>query len=58
MKVILAHGIIGPLDELFYLSPGIIFVFTMTLGWLRSRKLRLRPPPRIEEHPAPTSETE
>ena len=37
MKIILAHGILGPIDELFYLLPEAIFILTLLLSWLRSR---------------------
>ena len=40
MHVILAHGVLGPLDEMVMNSaPELIFVMTMALGWLRIRKM-------------------
>lgn len=38
MRIILAHGALGPLDELVYVIPEVIFVVTMAFSWLRSRK--------------------
>ena len=37
MKIILAHGILGPFDELLYLLPEAIFILTLLLSWLRFR---------------------
>jgi hypothetical protein len=34
---ILAHGALGPYDELIFLAVGIVFVAIMILSWLRSR---------------------
>ena len=34
---ILAHGALGPYDELIFLAGGVVFVAMMILSWLRSR---------------------
>ncbi len=54
MRIILAHGALGPLDELAYLTPEIIFVFSMILGWLRSRKTRSSIAPDVDESTIPS----
>jgi hypothetical protein len=50
MKIFLAHGILGPLDELFYLGPEIVFALALGLSWLRSRRARKDSPPPADEN--------
>lgn len=54
MKIILAHGALGPFDEMMYAVPEVIFVLTMVYSWLRSRKARFDP----EDKAAGPTETE
>lgn len=37
IPVILAHGALGPFDEIIFLGVGFIFLGMMGLSWLRSR---------------------
>ncbi len=37
IPVILAHGALGPFDEIIFLGVGLIFLGMMGLSWLRSR---------------------
>ena len=52
MHVILAHGLLGPFDEIIYISIAGVFVAFMALSWIRSRNQ----PPEDEESPPPTDE--
>lgn len=36
---LLAHGALGPWDELIFLSVFVIFVIIMGISWVRSRAL-------------------
>jgi hypothetical protein len=38
--VILAHGALGPFDELLMLSAAAIFLVMMAISWVRSRNIR------------------
>jgi hypothetical protein len=37
MPVLVAHGLLGPFDELIYLAIGIVFAIFMIVSWIRSR---------------------
>ena len=37
--VVLAHGALGPFDEIIFLSVAIIFVVMMVINWFRSQQL-------------------
>jgi hypothetical protein len=37
MLVVLAHGALGPYDELIFAAVGIIFLAMMGISWVRSR---------------------
>lgn len=39
-QVILAHGALGPFDELIMLGVGAIFLVMMGVSWVRSRNTR------------------
>lgn len=40
MHVILAHGALGPYDELIMGSAAVIFLIMMGISWVRSRNTR------------------
>jgi hypothetical protein len=40
LPVILAHGALGPYDELIMLSAAAIFLIIMGISWVRSRNTR------------------
>lgn len=50
MRIILAHGILGSFDELFYLIPEAIFILTIMLSWLRFRNRYAYHQPITDEH--------
>lgn len=52
--VILAHGALGPYDELIMFSAAAIFLIIMGISWVRSRNTR----PLFEEENRDHSETE
>lgn len=37
MPVLLAHGALGPYDELIFAGVGVAFLIMMGISWLRSR---------------------
>lgn len=39
MPVILAHGALGPFDEIIFLSIAVVFLGMMGLSWVRSQQL-------------------
>ena len=39
MVVILAHGALGPFDEIIFASIAIIFVLMMGISWARSQAM-------------------
>lgn len=39
MPVILAHGALGPFDEIIFIGIAVIFLGMMGLSWLRSQAL-------------------
>lgn len=39
MSVILAHGALGPFDEIIFLGIAIVFLGMMGVSWLRSQQL-------------------
>lgn len=45
IKVILAHGALGPFDEIMLVVPEIVFVLTLVYSWVRSRKAPRDAPP-------------
>lgn len=40
MPVILAHGALGPFDEIIFLSIAVIFLAMMGVSWVRSQQLQ------------------
>jgi hypothetical protein len=59
MKIVLAHGVLGPLDEMVMNSaPELIFVVTMLLGWLRIRKMRDDEVSRGDDQPSVSAEVD
>ena len=46
---ILAHGALGPFDEIIFLGVGAIFLVMIGMSWLKSRNL----PPDFDETQAP-----
>ncbi|MFN8379517.1 MAG: hypothetical protein U0452_12695 [Anaerolineae bacterium] len=47
--IVLAHGALGPFDELLFIGVGIIFVGLMVTAWIRSRNSE----PDLEEDQTP-----
>lgn len=39
MPVLLAHGALGPFDEIIFLSIAVVFLAMMGISWLRSQQL-------------------
>ena len=39
MPIILAHGALGPFDEIIFIGIAVIFVVMMVVSWLRSQAL-------------------
>ena len=39
MPVILAHGALGPFDEIIFLSIAVVFLAMMGISWVRSQQL-------------------
>ena len=39
MPVFLAHGALGPFDEIIFLSIAVVFLVMMCLSWARSQQL-------------------
>lgn len=39
MPVILAHGALGPFDEIIFIGIAIIFVAMMAVSWFRSQAM-------------------
>ena len=39
MPVILAHGALGPFDEIIFIGIAVIFVAMMALSWFRSQAM-------------------
>ena len=39
MPIILAHGALGPFDEIIFMGIAIVFLGMMGLSWLRSQNL-------------------
>lgn len=39
MPVILAHGALGPFDEIIFIGIAVIFLGMMGLSWMRSQAL-------------------
>lgn len=37
IPLILAHGALGPYDELLFLAVAVVFVALMVIAWIRSR---------------------
>jgi hypothetical protein len=51
--VLLAHGALGPFDEVIFLSVAFIFFAMMGISWFKSRNM----PPEFKE-PAPPAPNE
>ncbi len=39
MPIILAHGALGPYDEIIFIGIALIFLAMMAVSWLRSQQL-------------------
>ena len=39
MRLALLHGVLGPYDELIFLSIALIFLIVMGISWLMSRNM-------------------
>ena len=39
MTVMLAHGALGPFDEIIFIGIAIVFVVMMGISWMRSQAL-------------------
>jgi len=39
MPVLLAHGALGPFDEIIFIGVAIVFLAMMGVSWLRSQQL-------------------
>jgi hypothetical protein len=50
MRVVLAHGSLGPFDEILYLGVAAIFIVMMGISWMRSRYQ----PPKLDDPAEPT----
>jgi hypothetical protein len=55
MPVLLAHGVLGPYDEIIFLGVAAIFVVMMGISWVRSRNV---PPETLQETSNPPSEND
>jgi hypothetical protein len=44
----LAHGALGPFDEIIFLGVGVVFLVMMGISWLKSRNV----PPEFDESQA------
>ncbi len=53
MTVILAHGALGPFDEIIFVSIAVIFVVMMGISWVRSQGL-----PELEDEETETTDNE
>ncbi len=53
MTVILAHGALGPFDEIIFVSIAVIFVVMMGISWARSQGL-----PELEDEETETTDNE
>ena len=56
MPVILAHGALGPFDEIIFIGIAVIFLGMMGLSWLRSQDLEEDEPHPGEPAAAPDAE--
>jgi hypothetical protein len=52
IPVVLAHGALGPFDELLFIVVGVVFVGLMVTAWIRSRNSPLDDEPDAAD-PAP-----
>ena len=53
MVVILAHGALGPFDEIIFVSIAIIFIVMMGISWVRSQDL-----PELEDDASESADSE
>lgn len=56
MPVILAHGALGPFDEIIFIGIAVIFLGMMGVSWLRSQELADDEPDGGEPRAAPDAE--
>ena len=56
MPVILAHGALGPFDEIIFIGIAVIFLGMMGVSWLRSQELAEDEPDSGEPSTAPDAE--
>ncbi len=57
MPFILAHGALGPFDEIIFLGIAIVFLGMMGMSWLRSQQLEADDS-ELEGEQSPASEAE
>ncbi len=57
MPFILAHGALGPFDEIIFLGIAIVFLGMMGMSWLRSQQLEADDP-EVESEQSPASDSE
>ena len=53
MVIILAHGALGPFDEIIFVSIAIIFIVMMGISWVRSQGL-----PELEDDASESADSE
>lgn len=53
MPILLAHGTLGPYDELLFIGIAVIFVVMMGISWVRSRTS-----PPLDDAETPTTPAE
>jgi hypothetical protein len=53
LPILLAHGALGPYDELIFLGVAVIFVVMMGVSWVRSRNTQppINDPPPTRDAP-------
>ncbi len=56
MLFILAHGALGPFDEIIFLGIAVLFLGMMGLSWLRSQQLEGEEPEDGEQSRAPEAD--
>ncbi|MCY3833891.1 MAG: hypothetical protein OXG85_12820 [Chloroflexi bacterium] len=56
MPVILAHGALGPFDEIIFICIAFVFLAMMGLSWLRSQQLADEEPDMTESAREPDTE--
>ncbi|MBC8171985.1 MAG: hypothetical protein H7X77_09945 [Anaerolineae bacterium] len=54
LPIFLAHGLLGPLDEVIFVGVGVIFAGMMGLSWWRSQALDIEETEAAETSDHPT----